>query len=260
MQVTNNIILITGGGSGIGRGLAEAFHSLGNEVIISGRGNKSLDETTAANPGMKSLTLDVSAAESIKSFAEQITRRYPALNVLINNAGVMRPETLLNEQSDTAESEAMIATNLLGPIRLTAALLPLLRRQPRAVVMNVSSGLAFLPLAMTPTYNATKAAIHSYSESLRYQLKDTKVEVLELIPPYVQTTLLGEHQASDPNAMPLPEFIEEVMQILKDQPDAREIRVKKVHPLRFAAEGGEQKYQQFFKQFNDTMAAAFSAH
>ncbi len=180
--------------------------------------------------------------------------------MLINNAGVMRPEKVLGEPSDTADAEDIIATNLLGPIRLTAALLPLLRKQPRAAIMNVSSGLAFLPLAMTPTYNATKAAIHSYSESLRYQLKDTSVEVLELIPPYVQTTLTGEHQASDPNAMPLGEFITEVMQILKDQPDAREVLVKKVLPLRFAAEGGEQKYKQFFKQFNDTMTAALSAH
>ncbi len=260
MQLTDNTILITGGGSGIGRGLAEAFHALGNQVIISGRGNKSLDETTAASPGMKSITLDVSDVGSIRSFAERLTHEFSTLNVLINNAGVMRPEKVLSEPSNTADAEDIIATNLLGPIRLTAGLLPLLRKQPRAAIMNVSSGLAFLPLAMTPTYNATKAAIHSYSESLRYQLKNTNVEVLELIPPYVQTTLTGEHQASDPNAMPLGEFITEVMQILKDQPDATEILVKKVLPLRFAAEGGQKKYQQFFKQFNDTMTAALSAH
>ena len=260
MNLTKNTILITGGGSGIGRGLAEAFHALGNQVIISGRSSKSLDETTAANPGIKSLKLDVSKPESIESFVAQLTRDFPRLNVLINNAGMMTPENLLDPSANSDEAEATITTNLLGPIRLTAALLPLLQKQGRAAIMNVSSGLAFLPLAMAPTYNATKAAIHSYTESLRYQLKDTKVEVLELIPPYVQTTLGGEAQASDPNAMPLRDFIDEVMQILKEQPDATEICVQKVLPLRRAAEGGQKKYDQFFTQFNDTMTAALSAH
>ena len=131
--------------------------------------------------------------------------------------------------------------------------MPQLRKQPRATIMNVSSGLAFVPLAMTPTYCATKAAIHSYTQSLRYQLKATNVEVVELIPPYVQTTLMGDQQAADPNAMPLGEFIDEVMSILKDQPDVQEVCVKKVYPLRFAAEGGQEKYEDFFQKFNNTM-------
>jgi uncharacterized oxidoreductase len=253
MKTTDNTILITGGGSGIGRGLAEAFHRLGNQVIIAGRGQKTLDETTAANPGMKSLTLDASDPKSIQSLAAQLTKDYPSLNVLINNAGMMRPENLLEQQNDLSDAEMTITTNLLGPIRLTAALLPVLRKQPRATIMNVSSGLAFVPLAMTPTYCATKAAIHSYTQSLRYQLKATKVEVIELIPPYVATTLMGDQQANDPNAMPLNDFIEEVMEIFKTQPDVKEVCVKKVYPLRFAAEGGQEKYDQFFRQFNDAM-------
>jgi uncharacterized oxidoreductase len=253
MKTTDNTILITGGGSGIGRGLAEAFHRLGNQVIIAGRKQRALDETTAANPGMKSLTVNVSDPKSIQSFAEKMTKDYPSLNVLINNAGIMRPENLLETSNDLSDAETTVATNLLGPIRLTATLLPLLRRQPRATIMNVSSGLAFVPLAMTPTYCATKAAIHSYTQSLRYQLKATKVEVIELIPPYVQTTLMGDQQASDPNAMPLDEFIDEVMSILKSQPDAKEVCVKKVYPLRFSAEHGQQKYEEFFRQFNDAM-------
>jgi uncharacterized oxidoreductase len=253
MKTTDNTILITGGGSGIGRGLAEAFHRLGNQVIIAGRGQKTLDETTAANSGMKSLTLDVSDPKSIQSFAAQLTKDYPSLNVLINNAGMMRPENLLEQPADLSDHEKTITTNLLGPIRLMAALLPLLRKQPHATIMNVSSGLAFVPLAMTPTYCATKAAIHSYTQSLRYQLKATNIEVIELIPPYVQTTLTGDQQAKDPNAMPLNEFVDEVMGILKSQPDAKEVCVKRVYPLRFSAEHGQQKYEQFFKQFNDTM-------
>src|SRR6266404_1368671 len=253
MKTTDNTILITGGGSGIGRGLAEAFQRLGNQVIIAGRGQKSLDETIAANPGIKSLTLDVSGPKSIQSFAAQVTKDYPSLNVLINNAGIMQPEDLLEKPGDLSTAEKIVATNLLGPIRLTAALLPSLRKQPHATIMNVSSGLAFVPLAMTPTYCATKAAIHSYTQSLRYQLRSTKVEVIELIPPYVQTTLMGDQQANDPNAMPLKEFITEVMDILQSQPNPKEICVKRVYPLRFAAEHGQQKYEEFFQKFNDSM-------
>jgi uncharacterized oxidoreductase len=252
MKTKDNTILITGGGSGIGRGLAEAFHRLGNQVIIAGRGQKTLGETTAANPGMKSLTLDVSDPKSIQSFTAQVTKDYPSLNVLINMAGIMKPENLLEAPKYLPDAEATVTTNLLGPIRLTAALLPSLQKQPHATIMNVSSGLAFVPLAMTPTYCSTKAAIHSYTQSLRYQLKATKVEVIELIPPYVQTTLMGDQQANDPNAMPLNEFIDEVMSILKSQPDAKEVCVKRVYPLRFAAEGGQEKYEQFFEQFNAT--------
>ena len=253
MKTTDNTILITGGGSGIGRGLAESFHRLGNQVVITGRSQKTLDETTTANPGMKSLTVDVSDPRSIQSFAAQVTEKFPSLNVLINNAGIMQPENLLEKPDDWLIPEKTITTNLLGPIRLTTALLPVLQKQPRASVINVSSGLAFVPLAMTPTYCSTKAAIHSYTQSLRYQLKETKIEVIELIPPYVATTLMGDQQAKDPNAMPLDEFITEVMEILKTQPDAKEICVKKVYPLRFAAENGREKYEQFFQQFNDAM-------
>jgi uncharacterized oxidoreductase len=254
MQVSGNTILITGGGSGIGRGLAEAFHALGNKVIIAGRRQSVLDETTAANPGMAALAFDVEDRDSIRAFAAKITAEHPKLNVLINNAGIMRPENLQAPQNDLADAEATIVTNLLGPIRLTAALLPLLARQPQGTIITVSSGLAFVPLAMTPTYCATKAAIHSYTQSLRYQLKDTSVEVIELVPPYVQTHLMGARQASDPGAMPLADFIAESVNILKTSPDVREICVERVKPLRFADTNGG--YDAFFKTFNDRQAAA----
>jgi uncharacterized oxidoreductase len=236
MKTTGNTILITGGGSGIGRGLAQAFHALGNHVIVAGRRQQALDETTAANPGMTSLTLDVEDPANIRSFAAELATRYPALNVLMNNAGIMRTERLQAQQEDLADAESMVATNLLGPIRLTAALLPLLQRQAHSAIVNVSSGLAFVPMAPTPTYCATKAAIHSYTQSLRYQLRGSTTEVLEIIPPYVATHLLNG--ASDPRAMPLEAFIAETMEILKSQPAAVEICVENVKRLRFAAESG----------------------
>jgi uncharacterized oxidoreductase len=253
MKLTGNTILITGGGSGIGRGLAEAFHALGNQVIIAGRRRQVLEETTAANPGMRSALLDIESAEAIRGFASKMAEEYPSLNVVIHNAGIMRPENLLEQPGELTDAEAIITTNLLGPIRLTAALLPQLKKQPAATIMTVSSGLAYLPMAMTPTYCATKAAIHSYSLTLRYQLRGTKIEVLELVPPYVQTELMGNRQASDPRAMPLKDYIAETMKILKEQPEAKEILVARVLPLRFAEKSGE--FEKAFQGFNEAIAA-----
>jgi uncharacterized oxidoreductase len=252
MDLTGNTILITGGGSGIGRGLAEALHALGNQVVIAGRRKQALDETTAANPGMKSLQLDIEDPAAIRAFAAQVTASFPKLNGLINNAGIMRAEKLLAQQDDLADAEAMVATNLLGPIRLTAALLPHLMKQASATILNVSSGLAFVPLVYTPTYCATKAAIHSYTQSLRYQLKGTAIEVLELIPPYVATDLMGG--AEDPRAMPLAKFLAEVVGILKTQPTPAEICVENVKGLRFAGENGH--YDAVFNGLNAAMADA----
>lgn len=249
MKTTGNTILITGGGSGIGRALAEAFHQRGNQVIIAGRRQTALDEVANANRGMATAMLDVTDAQDIARFTQQIVRDYPALNVLINNAGIMRAEDWTAENVATATAQATIATNLLAPVLLTAALLPQLRKQAASNVINVSSGLAFLPLAITPTYSATKAAIHSFSESLRHQLKGTAVEVIEIAPPYVQTELMGAQQASDPRAMPLAEFVDEVMQLLETH-DAPEVLVQRVHRQRFAAAQGQAGYQELFAQVN----------
>jgi uncharacterized oxidoreductase len=248
MKTTSNTILITGGGSGIGRGLAEAFHALGNQVIIAGRRRQVLDETTRANPGMLSAVLDLEDPAAIRAFAAEMTKRHPNLNVLINNAGIARLENLKAPPSDLADVEAMITTNLLGPIRLTAALLPHLQKQPRATILNVTSGLGFVPLPHSPTYSATKAALHSYSVSLRVQLRGTPVEVIEIIPPYVQTELGGPQQASDPRAMPLKEYIAETMQILETQPNAVENCVDHAKFLRFAEATGS------FDKALDTLA------
>jgi len=248
MNPTGNTILITGGGSGIGRGLAEAFHKLGNQIVIAGRRQQALDEVTAANPGIRSATLDIEDPASIRHFGTTMAHNFPAMSVIVNNAGIMRAENVQRQPDDLADAEAIVATNLLGPIRLTAALLPLLRRQPRSTIMTVSSGLGFVPMAMTPTYCATKAAIHSYTLSLRHQLKGTTTEVIELIPPYVQTHLMGQRQAEDPQAMRLNEFLAEVMQILTTQPSVTEVVVERCKPLRFAAEAG--KFDAMFQGLN----------
>jgi uncharacterized oxidoreductase len=256
MRMTGNTLLITGGGSGIGRALAEAFHAAGNQVVIAGRRQDVLAAVTAANPGMRALTLDIADSAAIEPFAQRLKADFPALNGVIHAAGIMKVESLA--QGATADAYATIATNLLGPIALTAALLPTLLAQPHAALMTVSSGLAFLPLAMTPNYCASKAAIHSYTQALRYQLKDSAVQVLELIPPYVQTELMSPGQAHDPNAMPLHDFIHETMSLLRDSPQLDEICVERVKPLRFAeANGG---YDAFFASFNDAMGAASAHH
>jgi uncharacterized oxidoreductase len=251
MNMTRNTILITGGGTGIGRGLAEAFCKLGNKVIIAGRRQSMLHEVTAANPGIAAFTVDMTSDQSIHALAEQVTAKFPTLNVVIHCAGIMKAEDILTQKQPLDVVDATISTNVLGPIRLTAALLPDLRKQPHAAIITVSSGLAFVPMAATPTYSASKAAVHSYTQSLRYQLRNTAIQVIELIPPYVQTHLTGEHQAKDPAAMPLDEFITETMGILANEPTAAEINVKRVLPLRFAADHGQAKYDQFFKERND---------
>ncbi|GGE39743.1 oxidoreductase [Agaricicola taiwanensis] len=247
MNISGNTILITGGNSGIGQGLAEAFHKAGNKVIIAGRRREALEAITAAHRGMSADVLDVDDAEAIKTFAAKVIAEHPSLNVVINNAGIMRDEDLLADPLDLSDAEAIITTNLLGPIRLTAALLPHLRRQPKATVMTVSSGLAFVPLTRTPTYNATKAAIHSWSQSLRHQLKDTNVEVVELAPPAVATPLQPGHD-TNPNSMPLADYIAEVMALIETQPNAEEILVERVKFLRFAEARGD--YDQVFSLLN----------
>ncbi len=189
MQMTGNTVLVTGGGTGIGRGLAESLHRLGNKVVIAGRHREPLQAVAEANPGVQILSLDQGDPADIRRFATELTDHYPDLNVVINNAGIQRVEDLTT--SGPGAAEQTVAINLLGPIRLTAALLPSLLKKPRAAIVNVTSGLAFMPSALTPTYCATKAALHSYTQSLRFQLRGTAVQVIEVVPPQVQTALQG---------------------------------------------------------------------
>jgi uncharacterized oxidoreductase len=231
MKMTNNTILITGGGSGIGEALAHRFHDLGNTVIIGGRRMERLQRASAGRPRMHALPLDIESAAGIAEFARQVITKYPSLNVVINNAGIMRFEAL-DQPRDLSDAEATITTNLLGPIRLTNVLVEHLSNQPDAALVNVSSGLAFVPLVASPTYSATKAALHSYTVALREALKG-KVEVIEIVPPAVQTELTPG-QTAQPGYLPLAAFADEVLALFQQQPTPSEILVKSVAFLRFA--------------------------
>lgn len=235
MRMSGNTILITGGGSGIGRELARSFHALGNTIIIAGRRREALEETIAGRDRMHAITLDVDDPEAITGFAKRVVAENPGLNVLINNAGIMRREDLTRSR-DLGDAEKTIVTNLLAPIRLTNALIDHLAAQQDAAIVNLSSGLAFVPLSNTPTYSATKAAIHSYTVSLRTQLEG-KVEVIELVPPAVRTELTPGQSTREGN-MPLDEFTDEVMALFQQEPTPREILVKRVEFLRWAERDG----------------------
>lgn len=236
MKPSGNTILITGGGSGIGQTLAQRLHDADNTVIVAGRRQNALDETIAGRANMHALVLDIESPEGIADFTERLLGAYPSLNVLINNAGIMRFEDLA-QTHNLADAEATITTNLLGPIRLINSLTDHLVKQSDAVVINVTSGLAFVPLTTTPTYNATKAAIHSYTIALREVLKG-KVEVIELAPPAVQTGLTPG-QETRPGYQPLTDFTDEVMALLTQQPTPPEILVERVRFLRFAEANGQ---------------------
>jgi len=222
MKMHSNTIFITGGTSGIGKGLAEAFHKLGNQVIISGRREDRLRAVCAANPGMRYFVLDVTDLASVRNTARKIIEEFPALNCVFNNSGVQRRHDFTSGKPlDEPAMLAEIQTNLLGLIRVTSEFLPHLKNQKDATLLNVSSGLAFVPLAVFPIYCATKAAVHSFSLSLRRQLRDSNIKVIELIPPYVATELGGGAQAPAGalRQMPLDTFIAETMKELESDVD-----------------------------------------
>lgn len=247
MQMTNNTIFITGGTSGIGRGLAEAFHKLGNKVIISGRRKGLLEEVTKANPGMDAVELDINDVASIDAAAKHLIKNYPNLNVLINNAGIM-PFDDVSGPVDDAVSQQILSTNILGPVRMTSALVEHLKKQKRATIINNSSILAFVPLAGNAVYSASKAAIHSYSLSLRFMLRDTSVSVQEIAPPWVNTDLIKK--SDDPPAMALENFIEQTMQGLAAE--TPEVIVDAAAPFRDNVGSSEH---EFVHNFNSALIA-----
>ena len=188
MNLSGNTILITGGSNGIGLALARKFVELGNEVIITGRTQERLDAAVKAEPKLKTFRGHAGEPKSIAELAKEMKTKYPKLNVLINNAGVMVYRNLAVQDPDLESLTSEIETNLCGPVRTTSALIDLLKAN-KGTIINVSSGLAFVPLTAAPIYCATKAALHSYTITLRQQLRDHGVEVIELAPPAVRTDL-----------------------------------------------------------------------
>lgn len=246
-----NTILITGGGSGIGRELARRFNEQGNTVVVAGRSMSTLQETIGGRTNMSAYALDADDPAAIATFTEQVVAEHPKLNVLINNAGIMRYEDL-GKNRDLSDAEAQITTNLLGPIRLTNGLIEHLKGQPNPVVVNVSSGLAFVPRSDAGTYGATKAAIHSYTMALRDQLRG-KVKVIELIPPAIQTELTPG-QSNREGFMPLDDFMDEIMAIFAQQPTSDEILVSRAAFQRWAEREG--RFDQAFELINAKARAA----
>ncbi|WP_029265054.1 MULTISPECIES: SDR family oxidoreductase [unclassified Microbacterium] len=249
MNTSGNTIFIPGATSGIGLALALRMHDRGNTVIVGGRREDRLAAIATAHPGIHTIRIDTADARSIEAAARAVLAEHPDLNVLITMAGVMRAEDWTTPSGFLATAEETVTTNVLGPIRLIAAFIEHLRAQPDATIMTVSSGLAFAPLRVTPTYNASKAAIHMLSESLRLQLEGSSVSVLELEPPAVRTPLMPGHEENE-SAMPLDEFIDEVMMLIESQPDATEIQVERVKFLRYGEARGD--YDQVVATLNRT--------
>jgi len=249
MKITGNTILITGGTSGIGRALAEALHARGNRVIITGRRKALLEEIAAANPGMIGMPVDLDDPMSLSRLAADIGALFPDINVLIANAGISRTEDISADDWTASDAEAIVETNILGVLRVTAAFLPMLKGKPDAAIVATSSALAFLPRADFPAYCASKAFLHSWLISLRHQLRKVPVEVLELSPPYVQTALTGAGQAADPRAMPLDAYIAEVMQMLENTDHPRgELLLERDKARRWAERDGT--YEAIFAAMN----------
>ncbi len=248
MNLEGNTILITGGGSGIGLGLAEAFHKRGNRVIIGGRRRDVLDRATDANPGMEAVTLNTADPASVQAAANQILKNHPKLNVVINNAGIQRVFDYATHAPDEAELSEEIDTNIKGVLRLVSAFLPHLKEQHGAAIVNVSSGLAFVPIARFPIYCATKAFVHSFTMSLRQQLRNTGIQVIELAPPWVATDLDARqktiHEGMQP--MPLADFIAAAMEDLGS--DSQELPVAGAKFL--YSSGVSEQVQDTFRRIN----------
>jgi short-subunit dehydrogenase involved in D-alanine esterification of teichoic acids len=247
MKISGNTIFIPGSTSGIGLALSLRLRDRGNTVIVGGRRTELLQQIAADHRDIDTVQIDTADPASVRSAAGEVLKRHRGLNVVIAMAGIMKIEDWHHPETFLDSAESVIKTNVLGPIRLIAAFIEHLQKQPDATIITVSSGLAFAPLKVTPSYNASKAAIHMLTESLRLQLADTTVKFKELEPPSVATDLLPGQRGSD-FAMPLDDYVDEVMQLLETEPDANEIQVERVKFLRYGEARGD--YDQVVATLN----------
>ncbi|MFD2795630.1 SDR family oxidoreductase [Promicromonospora vindobonensis] len=247
MNITGNTIFIPGGNRGIGLALAIRLQARGNTVIVGGRDTEALD-AVAVDHGFATVRIDTTDPESVRAASAEVIERFPDVNVLVPMAGIMRAEDW-RTPGFLQDAEATVVTNVLGPIRLIAAFTEHLQARPAATILTVSSGLAHTPLRPTPTYNATKAAVHMLSETIRLQFAGTSVAVTELVPPSVQTELMPGQDTNE-HAMPLDEFADEALSLLESQPDAHEIQVERVKFLRYGEARGD--YDQVVAAINAT--------
>lgn len=240
-MTTKETIFITGGNSGIGLGLAQAYHKRGAQVIIGGRNEATLARIASEHPGLGFVVMDVADPASVANGSALLAEQYPTLNVLINNAGIQQ---LLDFRAAVppplGAAAAEINTNLTGLINVTSALLPLLRRQGNARIINVSSGLGFVPLVSAPVYSATKAAVHAFTIAVREQLQGTSVRVVELIPPIVATNLHRGQAQRPPRAMGLDQFVQEALAGLDTNRD--EVAVGLARMLRVGARFAPKRF------------------
>lgn len=240
MDVSGSTLLITGATSenGLGMAMAQRFRRQGCTVVVSGRRQERLDEIAERHPGLDTVLLDVDDPASFEQAAASLRRSHPDLDAVMTMAGLMLPEDV-RDPASAAVGESIITSNLLGTIRTVRTFLPRLLERPRAAILTVSSGLGFVPRADVPSYCASKAGVHFYTDALRMQLADTNVQVVHIVPPAVRTSLM--HQEGMEHAMPVDRFADEVMALLRDHPDGEEVLVDAVRFLRFAEANGEYR-------------------
>jgi short-subunit dehydrogenase involved in D-alanine esterification of teichoic acids len=227
MELTHRTVLIVGGTSGIGRGLAQRFAAAGSTVVVGGRDPRSQD-------GLEAVRIDVTDPDSVRRARDEVLAAHPDLDVVVTMSGVMLSEDL-RDPAHIAAAETTIATNLLGTIRVVDAFTPHLMARGAGTIVTVSSGIAFLPFPLMPTYGASKAGVHAYSESLRAQLAGTGIEVVELVPPAVAT---AGQEAVNPAALPLDAYLDEALALLAADPTPHEVLVEGVLMHRWAERDG----------------------
>jgi uncharacterized oxidoreductase len=253
MKISGNTILITGGATGIGLALTEAFITLGNEVIVCSRDEDHLKKAAEKFPGLHTRICDLSRPEGCASMHEWIASSFPDLNVLVNNAGIQRvidfrkgPEDLLRHRAADGMDE--IDVNLKAYVYMTAYFVPDLMKKKEAAIVNISSGLGFVPMSMTPVYSATKAAVHSFSVSLRHQLRNTTVKVFEIIPPIVDTDLdKGERKARGQSIRGIPPADVAKASLPAIEADVYEVAIGMAQGLRA---GSKNNFDEIFANMN----------